>query len=189
MTATNKLLAALAAAVLAAGCASSKVARQDGAQSVNRYDEYDAAIKSEKSNPSATEWQNAHAKDIALATSTDELAKTAGDDPLLSALLAETKDAYATDPLVATRIAAITQLAMCPRCAKAQELRFRWTKALLEAARDANDPYAKIFLLEQLRWCAFKAQAGCVREIGKASRCPRVAEFAELVAKGLEETK
>ena len=196
-TMKNLLIAfALAAAALTTGCATSSVAKapadggaKDEAKSINRYDDYDAAMAPVKGDPSAAEWQAANAAAVKKATSREALAALTKDEASMAALLAKVKGAYATNPFAATQIAAVTQMSMCPKCAKAQELRYCWTKALLAAARDAQDPYAKMFFIEQLRWCAFVAQASCVRKIGEASGDAKVAEFARFAAKEIESAR
>lgn len=192
----NLLIAfVFAAASLAAGCATSaapktpETAAKDEIKSINRYDDYDAAIAPVKGDPSAAEWQAANAAAVKKATSPEALAALSADDASIAALLSKVKGAYATSPLAATQIAAITQLSMRPGCGKAPELRRRWTKALLAAARGAEDPYAKIFFMEQLRWCAFAPQARDVRKIGENAKCPKVAEFAQFAAREIEQTR
>ena len=91
---------------------------------------------------------------------------------------AEVKPAYATDPMAATRIAAVTQLVMCPKCDKAPAGRAVWTAALIKAAEASTDSYRTMFLLDQLRWCGKPEQADRILMIGAKAKDPAVKEFA-----------
>ena len=98
-----------------------------------------------------------------------------------SALLSEVKPGFQTCPVKAFQIAAVTQYVMRP----GKEGRALWTEQLLAFAAKAEKNDVKMFYLDQLRWCGLKAQAGKVREMGKAAKEKCVKDFAELVASEL----
>ena len=93
----------LLTAIVAA--ASAVFAEGQAQKAVAPYEDYNAAMASNKTYPMAVEWQNA---------SNDELAKLddawadgflEGGKTAIDALLAEVKPGYATDPMKATQIA------------------------------------------------------------------------------------
>ena len=128
--------------------------------------------------PAAEKWQAQNKAKLAEATKDEVLAAFVKDAASASALLAEVKTGFQTNPVKAFQIAAVTQYVMLPGKAG----RALWTEQLLAFAEKAEQPDVKMFYIDQLRWCGLKAQAGKVVEIGKASGKKCVQEFAEQVA-------
>lgn len=139
--------------------------------------------------PDAVHWQNANDAAIKAATAPEALAPFLASEEAADALLAQVKPAYLTDPMVATQIAAITQLVMKPGCPKAAAARELWVEALLDAAEDSKDAYRTVFFLDQLRWCAGADEADDVEEIGEDSTDQAVKQMAALVARELKADK
>ena len=203
----KRLIIGFALAALSVGCATDAVAqqKQESAKPAvasapvkapeqpvqkdpNPYSDYGSAMSSDKAHPMAYEWQKANDAEIDKATSPETLSSIVDNDELAKQLLDGVGEAYETDPVVATKIAAISQLVMCPKCPKAPERRKKWTALLLGAAKDGKT-YRAMFALDQLRWCGCKCNAKTVREIGvehKKQGRTAVADFAEQVAKELE---
>ena len=168
--------------MMAAACAFAK----------NEYDIKPDAAKAGAA-PTAVEWQNKN--DAALKAATDEavLAAFVADEATAKALLAQVKGAYATDPVVAFQIGAVTQWVMLddpwycilwdgPHAAG----RKVWTKALCGTIRGATDDYVKMFCLDQLRWCGCPCGAKCLAAFAAQEKSKAVKDFAELVARELE---
>ena len=149
----------------------------------NPYTSYGAAMRAEKDHPSAVTWQGANKAAIDAATSREAIAKLVASKESMAALLAKVKPNYATDPVVSTQIAAISQKVMCTKCPKAPKCRDLWTAELISAAKASGDAYVKMYFLDQLRWCGKPCQADAVRAIGKDSGDKAVADFADMVAK------
>ena len=102
----KKMMFAMAAAALAVGCVTK--------------DPYDIRPEGEDDGvPTAVAWQNANDAALEAAMKPQVLAAYVQSAAAADALLAEAKPAYRTDPLVATRIAAVTQPAPCPKSDKA----------------------------------------------------------------------
>ena len=135
--------------------------------------------------PTAVAWQNANDRALSQSMSPESLGAHVQSSEAADALLAQVKGAYVTDPMVATRIAAVTQLVMCPTCKKAKPARAVWSSALLAAAAASEDAYRTVFLLDQLRWCGTPDQAERVQAIGDKAKEPCVKEFAAWVAREL----
>ena len=161
----------------------------------NPYAGYGAAMATDKAFPTAAEWHNANQAALEKATSAETLAAFVEDAAAARALLAKVKPAYATDPMVAAQIAAVSQYVMDaePRWWAfwswfGDSPREIWTAALLEAARTAEDAYRAEYFLDQLRWCGFPEQAEDVCKIGRSSKEKAVREFARVVAKELDPT-
>ena len=119
----------------------------------NPYANYRLAMASNKTCPMAYEWQTANAAAVAAATTPEALAAFVADKAAADKLLAQLKGAYATDPLVATQIAAVTQLVMTPGCPKAAAARPIWVAALEQAKAATTDAYVRTFCDQQLRLC------------------------------------
>ena len=132
--------------------------------------------------PAAEKWQAQNRAKLADATKDEVLAAFVKDAASASALLAEVKPGFQTSPIKAFQIAAVTQYVMLP----GKSGRALWTEQLLAFAEKAEQPDVKMYYLDQLRWCGLKAQAGKVREMGKASGKKCVQEFAEQVATELD---
>ena len=160
----------------------------------NPFANYTAGTASVKEDPSAADWHGTSAAAIAAETDDAKLAEIAGCPVRAKALLAEVKPAYATDPLTATKIAAVSQYVM--RAGETSWWEFWawfsdspreiWTAALLDAAKTSDNSYRTEFMLDQLRWCGFPEQAEDVRAIGRAAKCKAVRDFACVVAKELD---
>lgn len=152
---------------------------------------YEADMAQKYGSSMAVEWQNANDAALAEATAPDVLDAFVKDAASAAALLAEVKPAYATDPLKATQIAAITQRVMEGEKGwfswmafwrqSAASKRAVWSAALLEAARTAGDAYAVQFYLDQLRWCGTPCQADAVTALAK-KHTAAVRDFAAMVA-------
>ena len=78
----------------------------------NPYSNYTTGTASDKADPSAADWHGTSAAAIATETDDAKLAEIAGCPVRAKALLAGVKPAYATDPLTATKIAAVSQYVM-----------------------------------------------------------------------------
>ena len=148
----------------------------------NPYANYDAAMRSVKGKMMAVEWQAANSNVLAKATSRETLSGILADDKAVASLLAVVNEPYKANPVALTQIAAISQLVMCPKCDKAPKCRWKWTAALVKAAKEAKTPYATMFFLDQLRWCGHVEEAKAVREIGAASSDRAVKDFSKMVA-------
>jgi len=141
---------------------------------------------------SAVDWQNKN--DAALKAATDDatLAAFVASDAAAKELLAKIKPAYATDPLVASQIGAVSQWVMKkdatadgPHAAG----RKVWVKALCETIRSATDDYVKTFCLDQVRWCGCSCSAKCIDEIAAQEKSKPVKDFAVWVARELRSAK
>ena len=132
--------------------------------------------------PASEKWQAQNKAKLAEATKDEVLAAFVKDAASASALLSEVKPGFQTCPVKAFQIAAVTQYVMRP----GKEGRALWTEQLLAFAAKAEKNDVKMFYLDQLRWCGLKAQAGKVREMGKAAKEKCVKDFAELVATELD---
>jgi len=150
----------------------------------NKKDAYDIRPETAKAAdaPAAEKWQAQNRAKLAEATKDEVLAAFVKDAASASALLSEVKPGFQTCPVKAFQIAAVTQYVMRP----GKEGRALWTEQLLAFAAKAEKNDVKMFYLDQLRWCGLKAQAGKVREMGKAAKEKCVKDFAELVATELD---
>ncbi len=155
---------------------------------------YDSDMKALFGSQTAVTWQNANDTTVAEVTAPEVLETFVRNDEAALSLLAEVKPAYATDPLRAVQIAAVSQFVMQGDCwcrkvflfwtQTHDEQRRIWTNALLTAAKRATDPYVQVFLLDQLRWCGYPCQAPEV-SVFRAATDKAVASMAEMVAKEL----
>ena len=155
---------------------------------------YDADMKALYGSQTAVTWQNANDAMVAEVTAPEVLETFVRNDEAALSLLSEVKPAYATDPLRAVQIAAVSQFVMQDDCwcrkvflfwtQTHDEQRRIWTKALLTAAKRATDPYVQVFLLDQLRWCGYPCQAPDV-SVFRASTDKSVAAMATMVASEL----
>ena len=148
----------------------------------NPYAGYGPAMASKKGDPMAVEWQAQNKAALANATSDKELVCFVRDTASAAALLAEVKPAYATDPLKACQIAAVSQFVMRPGWEHARTI---WTEALIKALMSAKDDTVRITYLDQLRWCGYKKHASVVQLIGSASPSKNVRDFAAMVVREL----
>ncbi len=144
--------------------------------------------------PTGAEWHGANGEKLAAETSDEALAAVVADSRSARALLAEVKGAYMTDPMTASKIAAVSQYVMIGadaawyefwRTSRSSE-RDIWSEALLSVAKNAKDAYVRQFCLDQLRWCGKCSQAATVREIAASAEAKEVRDFARMVARELE---
>ncbi len=132
-----------------------------------------------KAGPTSVEWEAKHAAELtAEVTDAKIAALLQGGETAVSALLAEVRPNYQTDPLKACLIAAVSQSVMAANGAQ----RALWTKALLKAAEGAKEVDVKCYFLDQLRWCGSADQAAEVERIAAASGSDAVKQFAKMVA-------
>lgn len=160
------------------------------------YHNYSPAMASSPDKPLTSDWQNKQRKVIDEATSDEVIASFVKDAASAQALLAKMKGAYASDPLVLTQIATVSQWVMLPDAwynifwdglhASGRKV---WVEQLLEKAATSSDNYLKVFCLDQLRWCAGQDDIDDILEIGAKSGDKAVKEFAETVARGLRKAK
>ena len=121
----------------------------------NAFADYGPAMRHTKEIPLGSYWQQENKAKIAEATKRETLAAFVASPAAADALLAKVGPAYTTDPVVLTQIGAVSQLVMCPKCAKAPACRKLWVAALERALKGAKDDYRKAFYADQLRWCGF----------------------------------
>ena len=185
-----KAIAGILFAAVLAGCATTTTSVEPELPQAkgdpNPYADYERGMASDAKLPMAVEWHNANADALAKETNVEALKKYVMLPKSADDLLAQVKMDYKTDPMVATKIAAVSQLVMCPKWGKAPAAREIWTCALLGAAEKAPDGYRKMFFLDQLRWCGKKTQSAKVLAIGEKSGCKEVADFAKMVASELK---
>lgn len=155
----------------------------------NPFADYGKGMASDEDLPMAVGWHNQNAAALAKETDFQELQQYVMLPKNADDLLAQVKEAYKTDPMVATKIAGVSQIVMCQKWEKAPAAREIWTCALLGAAEKAKDDYRKMFFLDQLRWCGKNAQADKVLAVGQKSGSKAVNDFAAMVAKELKEAK
>ena len=126
----------------------------------NPFADYGPAMQSTAEHPLAANWSRQHDAEIAAATTDEALAAQVADEASAAALLAKLKGAYASDPLVLTQIAALTQWVMLhdpwyclfwdgPHAAG----RAVWTAALQKTIDGTKDEYVRIFCRQQLDLC------------------------------------
>ena len=126
----------------------------------NPFADYGPAMKSTEEHPLAVNWSQANDAAIAAATTDEALAAVVADAESAAALLKQVKPAYATDPLVLTKIAAVTQWVMLPdpwyclfwdgEHAAGRKI---WVVALLALKVSTSDDYIKTFCQQQLDLC------------------------------------
>ena len=148
----------------------------------NPFANYSDGMASDAKLPMAVEWHNQVADRLAKETDFESLKQYVMLPKNADDLLAQVKEAYRTDPMVATKIGCVSQLVMCPKWEKAPSAREIWTTALLKAAEGSQDVYRKMFFLDQLRWCGKNAQMDRVLAIGRKSGSKAVNDFAMMVA-------
>lgn len=160
----------------------------------NKFATYKSGMASCSTKPMAVEWQKTNAAALEKAVAADVLAGFVESEEAALALLKQVKPDYATDPMVAEQIAAVSQYVMTDGEDSWWEFwnwfgdsaRKIWTKALLKSAAEAKDAYCKSYYLDQLRWCAYPCQAKCVRAVGKKSQSREVCQFAAMIARELD---
>jgi len=176
--------------------AAAQVVASDPADPAAPFDDYGVAMAHVKGHTTAAEWNAANAEELAAAVDEDVLARFVRNNGSAAALLAQVKGAYDVDPTAAVQIAAVSQWVLGPEPAwyafgkaSPKEGREIWVNALLARAVMTDDPYVKIFCLEQLRWCGYRNAATIRRVLAVGDRCEdrAVKEMAELVVKALQE--
>ena len=153
-----KSVAAFAALLLFAGCATEKYGEfkpkgELAPSTGTAFDSYGPAMKHHEGYAMAYEWQQANPKAVADATKKEVLVGFVESDAAADALLAKIGTAYDGDPVALTQIAAVTQLVMCPKCPKSPARRAVWVAALERARAAADDGYVRTFCDQQLRLC------------------------------------
>lgn len=181
-----KGLAAVALAVIIGGCTTTQESVEpelpEMAGDPNPFADYGKGMASDRDLPMAVEWHNKNAEALTKEADFKALQQYVMLPKNADGLLSQVKKAYKTDPMVATKIAGVSQIVMCQKWEKAPAAREIWTCALLGAAEKATDDYRKMFFLDQLRWCGKSAQADRVLAIGNKSGSKAVSDFAKMVA-------
>ena len=131
--------------------------------------------------PTAVEWQKTNDRALSAATSPEELKRHLVSSADADALLRNICGAYRTDPLVATKIAAVTQFVMSKNDAETRRRRVLWRQALLRAVSVREDAYCRIFLLDQLRWCGANEDTDRIVEIGNETEERSVKDMVKMV--------
>ena len=111
------------------------------AKDPNPFANYGAAMATDKNCPMAVEWHNDNRAALEKDASGDAVAACAKDEASAKALLAKVKSAYATDPMIAVQVAAVSQYVMTAEPSWwefwtwfGDSPREIWTKALLDVA-------------------------------------------------------
>ncbi len=175
-------MSAAALALAATAAAPAKPAAAKPPADPNPYAGYGPAMASKKGDPMAVEWQAKNKAALEAATSDKELVCFVRDTASAAALLAEVKPAYATDPLKACQIAAVSQFVMRPGWEHARGI---WTDTLFKAFVTATDDTVRIAYLDQLRWCGCQRHAGAIQVVVSGCRSKAVRDFADVVIREL----
>ena len=123
---------------------------------------------------------------IKAATAPEALKAHVKDAAAAKALLGKVKGAYASDPMVLTVAAPVSQQVMKPcKCPKQATCRALWSAALLDTAAQSKDAYVQMFCLDQLRWCGLPCQAEKVSAHADVAADKSVKDFADWVAREL----
>lgn len=117
------------------------------------YADYGSGMAQHEGFQMAYTWQRNNNDAVKNATKLEVIAKFVSSDAAADALLAKIGTSYDGDPIALTQIAAVTQLVMTPKCAKAAECRKLWVSALERARAATDDGYVKTFCDQQLRLC------------------------------------
>ena len=174
----SAMIGAMAFAAVAAGKTS---------KDPNAFANYGAGMASDRQYPMAVEWHNTNRVALDAKASDDAVAAFAEDADAAKALLAKVKGAYATDPMVAVQVAAVSQYVMTAEPSWwefwtwfSDSPREVWTKALLDTAAAADDAYVAEFCIDQLRWCAYPEQAADVCAIGRKAKCKALKQMVRM---------
>ena len=142
----------------------------------NPYADYGAAMKGVNGDPMAVEWQDDNRDLIEAATAEDVLADLVKDEISATHLLAQLRDAYASNPRALTQIAAVTVWVMGPEpCCLAfwkpspAAGRKVWVAALEKKMRLADNDYVRTLCRQQLDICGYDGDSPLV-ETGDAVR-------------------
>ena len=133
-----------------------------GYRDPNPYANYGAAMRSTPQKQSAVDWSKANDAALKVATSEASLAACVATPAAAKTLLAQVKGPYATSPIAACQIAAVSQYVMRPGRDAQRRI---WTAALGAQAKGTKDAYVRKFCLDQLRWCGYQPQAIGAREL------------------------
>ena len=153
---------AVAALVAAASAASLADAKEQKYVDPNPFASYGPAMVSSTENKLAVDWSKENDAKIAAATAEPVLAAFVADDAAADALLSRVGPAYASDPLVLTQVAAVTQYVMRPGSwwdwilfwePSASSQRATWVSALERRAAMPGDAYVRTFCEQQLYLC------------------------------------
>lgn len=181
-----RLMSFMLAVGLAMAAAAAKAPKEKKYVDPNAYASYGAAMASKAGDPMAVEWQKMNDAAIKAATAPEALKAHVKDAIAAKALLGKVKGAYASDPIVLTVAAAVTQQVMKPcKCPKRASCRELWSAALLETATQSEDAYVQMFCLDQLRWCGLPCQAEKVGAFAGVASDKSVSDFAAWVAREL----
>lgn len=175
-------------------CVTALLALSTAAYAADRKNEYDIRPGEAKvdSAPTAVAWQNDNDARLAAETCDAALAEVVATAENARRLLAEVKGAYRTDAMAATKIAAVSQWVMGGDAwyefwkPSRDDGRKIWTRALLDRVRTSSDSYVRQFCLDQLRWCGYPCQAGCIRAVAAQESQREVKDLAEMTAMELE---
>ncbi|MBR6588657.1 MAG: DUF1080 domain-containing protein [Kiritimatiellae bacterium] len=158
-----------------------------GKKDPNAFADYGAAMASDKKSPMAVEWHNTNRNALETETSEDAIAAIVDSEEAAKVILAKVKPAYATDPMVAVQIAAVSQYVMTAEPSWwefwnwfSDSPREIWTKALLDTAASATDTYVAQLCVDQLRWCAYPEQAADLCAIGKKAKCKALKQMIRM---------
>lgn len=126
----------------------------------NPFNTYETGMKHYDGFQMAYEWQRGNNAAIEAATEEAILAAFVADEDAANRLLSNLKGAYATDPIVLTQIAAVTQWVMLPDpwyClfwngphAVGREV---WVAALKQKILSSTDDYIRTLCRQQLDLC------------------------------------
>lgn len=158
-----------------------------GKKDPNAFANYGAGMASDKQYPMAVEWHNTNRNALETETSEDAVAAFVDSEEAAKGILAKIKPAYATDPMVAVQIAAVSQYVMTAEPSWwefwnwfSDSPREIWTKALLEAVASATDTYVAQLCVDQLRWCAYPEQAADLCAISKKAKCKALKQMIRM---------
>ena len=158
-----------------------------GKKDPNAFANYGAGMASDKQYPMAVEWHNTNRNALESETSDDAIAAFVDSEEAAKAILAKIKPAYATDPMVAVQIAAVSQYVMTAEPSWwefwnwfSDSPREIWTKTLLDAVASATDTYVAQLCVDQLRWCAYPEQAAELCAIGKKAKCKALKQMIRM---------
>lgn len=179
----NRLLPLFLLALLC-GCSTPKQALvryepdPSGEAKSNPFDNYDAGIARSGKYPLAADWQPANKAKLDAALKPEVLDALVASPAAADAFLGNLKEAYATDPVVAFQVAALSVRVMDKGREAARTV---WSEALLRAASSASDPYRVCFCLDQLRWCGRASQVAAVRSLRRATPYREVAQLCDIL--------
>lgn len=131
---------------------------------------------------SAAGWALANKEPLAAMTPESFQPLFQQGEAALQALFAGFQPEGKSDPIVITRIGAVTQYVADPKTPVAQ--RKLYADALLSAAEKASNKESICFFLDQLRWCGMAHQREKLLQF-QSSKMPEVAELAAITLESL----